>query len=83
MQADALAGNHYTTVETLKVIVRENGVRGLWRGSSATVTRLALGAGTHFFFLELLRPAFETHHPDGTRRLGVMGAAITGMSPHE
>jgi Mitochondrial carrier protein len=83
MQADALAGNHRTTVETFKAIVKENGVRGLWRGTSATFTRLALGAGAHFFFLDLLRPRFETHHPDGTRSLGVVGAAITGTRPRK
>ena len=78
MQAEAFTGKFQSTRATFRIILAETGVRGLWRGTSATVTRLALGAGTHFFFLDIVRPKFESIRPDGTRTLTATGAAMTG-----
>ena len=78
MQEDAISAKFRSTPATFRAIVREAGMRGLWRGTSATITRLALGAGCHFLFLDLLRPTFETVRPDGTRTLTATGAALTG-----
>lgn len=52
----------------------------LWRGTQATVLRLGMGAGLHFFFLESLKPLLEQTQPDGRKRLTVAGAAIAGKS---
>jgi hypothetical protein len=79
MQADAISGIFRSTPATFIAVVSETGFRGLWRGTSATVTRLALGAGAHFFFLDLLRPHFEAVAADGTRTLSASGAALTGV----
>jgi hypothetical protein len=78
MQADAIHGKFRPTVTTLKIIVAESGIRGLWRGTPATVVRLSLGAGTHFFLLDLLKPAFETNTHTGASTLGLGGAALAG-----
>ena len=80
MQADAMHGTYRGTIGTLRLVAKEEGVRVLWKGTSATVIRLALGAGAHFFFLEQLKPIFATRSPDGTElRLSTAGAAATGM----
>ena len=78
MQADAISGLFRSTPATFRAVVAETGVKGLWRGTSATVTRLALGAGAHFTFLDMLRPHFETVAADGSRSLSAGGAALTG-----
>lgn len=78
MQVDAIHGKFRSTADTLKTVLGENGVRGLWRGTPATVVRLSLGAGTHFFLLDLLKPIIETHSSTGT--LGLGGAALAGAS---
>jgi hypothetical protein len=76
MQADATQGKFTSTIATLKTVVAESGVRGLWRGTPATVVRLSLGAGTHFFLLDLIKPIIEKHSSTGT--LGLGGAALAG-----
>ena len=78
MQSEAFSGRFHNTPATFKAIVSETGVRGLWRGTTATVTRLALGAGAHFFFLDVYRPRFETVRADGSRSLSATGSLITG-----
>ena len=78
MQADAIHGRFGSTAGTLRTIVGESGLRGLWRGTPATVVRLSLGAGTHFCLLDLLKPMIETHSSTGT--LGLGGAALAGTS---
>ena len=40
--------------------------------------RLGVGAGLHFFFLESLKPLFETRDEWGRPRLSPMGAVLTG-----
>ena len=37
------------------------------RGTQATVLRLGLGAGLHFFCLETMKAALETEQPDGSK----------------
>lgn len=76
MQADAIQGKFRSTAITLRTIVSESGVRGLWRGTPATIVRLSLGAGTHFLLLDLLKPIIEKHSSSGT--LGLGGAALAG-----
>jgi solute carrier family 25, member 38 len=78
MQADAIQGKFTSTIATLRTVVAESGVRGLWRGTPATVVRLSLGAGTHFFLLDLLKPLIEARSSTGT--LGLGGAALAGKS---
>lgn len=77
MQADSMSGTTRGMVPTFRVIVSEQGIRGLWMGTSATVTRMALGVGAHFFFLGQLRPLFETQTATGTH-LSTSGAALCG-----
>lgn len=48
------------------------------RGTQATVLRLGLGAGLHFFCLESIRGALETEQPDGSRRLSNLAAMASG-----
>eukprot|EP00892_Ulva_mutabilis_P001405 jgi/Ulvmu1/11265/UM073_0037.1 len=76
MQADAISGTFRSSIQTLKIIVAENGVKGLWRGSPATALRLSLGAGTYFFALDVLKPYFMDR--SGKSTLGIGGAAAAG-----
>ena len=39
--------------------------RGLWRGTSPTVARLALGVGVHFLALEFIKDAIHNYSPQG------------------
>jgi hypothetical protein len=80
MQEDAVTGAFRSMPSTFRSIVQQSGVFGLWRGTQATVARLALGAGTHFLFLDLLRPRCEHRQADGTLVLSPTGAAMAGMS---
>lgn len=56
----------------------QGGIKALWKGTQATVLRLGLGAGLHFFFLESIKPLLERTQPDGRRKMSVAGAAIAG-----
>jgi solute carrier family 25, member 38 len=78
MQADAAFGTLRTTAETAGAILREGGVIALWKGTQPTVIRLGIGAGLHFFFLESLKPLFQTRSADGSLRMTAVGAALTG-----
>lgn len=78
MQADAVSGKFCPPVPTLKKIVAESGIKGLWRGTPATALRLSLGAGTYFFALDFLKPYFISH--DGKSSLGIGGAAAAGAT---
>ena len=79
MQADSAQGlAKVSTVKTFQGIVRSGGIRDLWRGTQPTVIRLGIGAGLHFFFLESLKPIFETRDDKGNPRLSSMGAVLTG-----
>ena len=42
---------------TLRKLLAEGGVRGMWRGTGPTVVRLSLGAGINFVVLEKLKAA--------------------------
>jgi solute carrier family 25 protein 38 len=55
MQADAALGAKKSTRATLKALLKEAGVRGMWRGTGPTVVRLSLGAGINFVVLEKLK----------------------------
>lgn len=77
MQADSAQRLAVTTTGTIRKIVGENGIRALWQGTQPTVVRLGVGAGLHFFFLETLKPIFQTTK-DGQSSLGIFGAAMTG-----
>lgn len=77
MQADSAQRLAVTTTGTIRKIVGENGIKALWQGTQPTVVRLGVGAGLHFFFLETLKPIFQTNK-DGQSSLGIWGAAMTG-----
>lgn len=56
MQSDATSGVGRTFLQTIRAVASEgNGVQNLWRGSSATVARVGLGAGVHFYTLQVMR----------------------------
>lgn len=76
MQADAVGGTFRRPIQTLKTIVAETGVKGLWRGTPATALRLSLGAGTYFFALDFLKPFFIDNERKSS--LGIGGAAAAG-----
>ncbi|DBB10115.1 TPA: hypothetical protein ACH3X3_001699 [Trebouxia sp. C0006] len=57
LQADAAKGISRSTAGAFRVLVKEQGVRGLWRGTSPTVARLAIGVGVHFLALEFIKDA--------------------------
>lgn len=75
IQADSARGQFIGVADTVKSIVKAHGVRALWQGTQPTVVRLGIGAGLHFFFLETLKPMFES---TSTHELGAMGALLTG-----
>lgn len=77
MQADAVNGVFRLPIPTLKKVIAESGVKGLWRGTPATALRLSLGAGTYFFALDFLKPYFMNAH--GKSSLGIGGAAAAGV----
>lgn len=77
MQADSAQGRVFGVSHTVKNIVKNNGCRALWQGTQPTVVRLGVGAGLHFFFLETLKPIFETSRM-GKTEMGAMGAVLTG-----
>lgn len=79
MQADSAQGlSHVTTPKTIRRIVEGNGIRALWQGTQPTVLRLGVGAGLHFFFLESLKPFFESKDRNGDTTMGPWGAILTG-----
>lgn len=78
MQAEAARGHFTTTIATLSAVLKEGGIKSLWKGTQPTVIRLGIGAGLHFFFLESIKPLVETKQADGSVKMGVLGAAITG-----
>jgi len=43
-----------STLETMKIIVREEKISGLWKGTAPTLYRVIPGAGMNFFFLHYL-----------------------------
>ncbi|DBA86103.1 TPA: hypothetical protein ACH3X1_005622 [Trebouxia sp. C0004] len=57
LQADAAKGISRSTTGAFRVLIKEQGVRGLWRGTSPTVARLAIGVGVHFLALEFIKDA--------------------------
>lgn len=63
MQADAAAGTLQGSTATLRMLLKEGGTRGMWRGTGPTVWRLSLGAGLHFTALDALKTAIEARRP--------------------
>ena len=47
MQGDGMSGSARSTLGTAQAILKQQGVRGLWRGTGPTVWRLGLGVGLH------------------------------------
>ena len=78
LQADSAKGQLLSTVSTIRLIVKNHGVRSLWQGTQPTVVRLGVGAGLHFFFLESLKPLFEKTGANDAQQMGAMGAGMTG-----
>lgn len=65
-------------MDTLQLVVREAGVRGLWRGTGPTVWRLSIGVGINMLVLEKLK-AFMLQHVAGPGDgLGHWQAAVVG-----
>lgn len=55
--------------------------RGLWRGTSPTVARLALGVGVHFLALEYIKDAVYKFSPQGAgHKHGQLSAIQAFMS---
>ncbi|KAL3157456.1 hypothetical protein ABBQ32_011922 [Trebouxia sp. C0010 RCD-2024] len=65
LQADAAKGISRSTAGAFRVLVKEHGVRGLWRGTSPTVARLAVGVGVHFLALEFIKDAVYNFSSQG------------------
>lgn len=65
-------------LQTLKVVLNEAGVRGLWRGTGPTVVRLAFGAGINFVALENLKHFMLDALPHSSGQLGYLQAAAVG-----
>ena len=82
MQADSaqVAVAVTSTSKTINKIIHEKGVRALWQGTQPTVLRLGVGAGLHFFFLETLKPMFETRSSSDPEiaTMSPLGAIMTG-----
>ena len=80
MQADAaLTGTARSTLATLRVVLAEDGVRGLWRGTDPTVLRLSAGVGVNMVILERLKAAALQHLVGGgAQQLGMLQAALVG-----
>jgi solute carrier family 25 protein 38 len=80
MQADSAQGiRNVSTPDTVRKIIKGgSGIRDLWRGTQPTVIRLGVGAGLHFFFLESLKPIFETRDKNNVPCLSSLGAILTG-----
>ena len=55
--------------------------RGLWRGTSPTVARLAVGVGVHFLALEYIKDAVYRFSPEGAgHRHGQLSALQAFLS---
>uniref|UniRef100_A0A061R7A1 Solute carrier family 25 member 38 n=1 Tax=Tetraselmis sp. GSL018 TaxID=582737 RepID=A0A061R7A1_9CHLO len=79
MQTEAAkSANRPQVVPTVRSIITEGGVQALWRGSSATVVRLGLGAGLHFLFIDIAKSALQRPMPDGRMGLSPGAAALAG-----
>lgn len=79
MQTDAArTALRQQPLTTLQKVLSEGGARAMWRGSSATVIRLGLGAGFHFLLIDLAKAALDRPLPDGTVGLTPWMAALTG-----
>lgn len=84
MQADAATGVTRNTADTLKLVLHEYGVRGLWRGTGPTVVRLSLGAAINFVVLEKLKCMALQHlqsrqQQEGQHaQLGYLESALVG-----
>ncbi|KAF8056445.1 Slc25a38 [Scenedesmus sp. PABB004] len=78
MQADAALGTSRGVAATLRVVLSEAGVRGLWRGTGPTVVRLSLGAGINFVALEKLKHLMMDVLPHASGQLGFLQAAAVG-----
>lgn len=50
-----------STAATLQLVVKESGVRGLWRGTGPTVWRLSVGVGINMLVLEKLKSVALQH----------------------
>jgi hypothetical protein len=76
LQTDATSGTYRSIHDTAHGIWREGGgFSNLWRGSSATVVRVGMGAAIHFFSLQLMR---EASGASGLRSGGGRGGPSTG-----
>ena len=54
-------------VYVAQCVVRDEGVRGLWKGTAPTVIRVAVGGGAYFALIGAMRGALERqHHAKGT-----------------
>jgi hypothetical protein len=82
MQADAALGARRPAADTLRTLLKEGGVRGMWRGTGPTVVRLSLGAGINFVVLEKLKAAM-LHVSRGARgrRCGHFQLFLAGRPP--
>ena len=63
---------------TVRSVMDEGGIAAMWRGSSATVIRLGLGAGFHFMFIDIAKSMLERPQPDGRMGMTPIEAALTG-----
>jgi len=78
MQADAAGGALRGTITTLRTVLSERGLAGLWMGTGPTVVRLSAGAGLHMMLLEHLKSVLQERAEDGSVRLSAVNAALAG-----
>lgn len=77
-QYEPLIACSQPVISTLRSVVKEGGLQAMWRGSSAVLIRLGLGAGFHFLFIDLAKSALQRPQHDGKMGLSPLAAALTG-----
>jgi len=55
-----------------RCVVRDEGVKGLWKGTAPTVARVALGGGAYFALIGSMRGALEERHRRGAAGGGAL-----------
>lgn len=78
MQADAAINVSKSTLATLRTVIAERGIRGLWMGTGPTVIRLSAGAALHMVLLEHMKGLLQSTASNGSTHLTAFNAAMTG-----
>lgn len=78
LQANAALGVNRGPIETLQQLLKEGGIRGMWRGTGPTVVRLSLGVAVHMALLENMKAALLSKQV--TTLTSVQAALVGGLS---